>query len=163
MHEINEEIKLHKKRSAFEQSEDGVKFVSKSELRLESIINEKIKEFEAIESNNKFHVKRSRDQISVTVFNYRLTFELDTYASNSITGATLTVYLQNPPNRFSEKSSWTDVNEYIFKPTLDTDEIPKWFLDNKAYTLEEIVSFTIDDMAEKSFKDFANYTKTGKF
>lgn len=55
------------------------------------------------------------------------------------------------------------MNEYIFKPTLDTDEIPKWFLDNKAYTLEEIVSFTIDDMAEKSFKDFANYTKTGKF
>ena len=160
--EINDEIKLNEKRSAFERSEKGVEFVRKTDARLEETIKEKLTQFELIDSKINFNIKRERDRILISSFGYRLAFEVDPYASNVITKATLSVLLQMPPMRFSENPSWKDISEYVFKPTLDSDETPKWFLEDKPYSLKELVSFALDEMAERSYEAYAKYTKTGK-
>lgn len=161
--QINKSIELEEEREKFVTSSEGVEFVNKTDLNLEKTITTVIEQFQDINETISFDIQRKRDKVKVTSFGYRLDFDLDRYASNSIRKASLTVYIQKMPTRRSQNQDWKTVEEYKFIPTLDEELNPKWFQNEKGYTLRELTSLVLEEMAELVFKAYANYKKDGKY
>lgn len=152
LRKINRRINLEQKRNSFERSQDGVDFVTDSSRRLEEVVNLQLKKYSEVSADIPFLPEPTGNRLIVTSWPYKCVFNINRYASNAITGATLTAYISKHAGAREPRDIWHDINQIEFMPTLDDDGKPTWRLESgKHYSLEMAIAYVLDDLAERVY------------
>ncbi|MCK6559660.1 hypothetical protein HUU39_19250 [candidate division KSB1 bacterium] len=152
LRKVKRRIDLEKERESFERSQDGVAFVADSFRRLEEAINLQLGKYREVSADIPFLLEREGDRLRVTSWPYRCSFHIDRYASNVITGASLTAYVNEHVNSSDRRDNWSKVKQIEFKPTLDDNGNPTWRLrSGECHSLETAIAHVLDDFAERVY------------
>lgn len=151
------QIQLEEKRKAFEESENGVQFMKDDFGRLNDLLEERIKKYEAINDRIQFNINEDRRKLSVSSRGFACEFHLNINFRNSVSGASLTARLKEFKRDRGRRGDWATVQKTEFQPTLDNSGEPAWRLsDGDFYSLEMVLSYVLDDMAERVYDAVKN-------
>jgi hypothetical protein len=152
LRKIKRRIDLEKERESFERSQEGVAFVADSSRRLEDVIKSQLEKYKEVSADIPFMPERDGDRLKVTSWPYMCVFYIDRYASNVISGASLTAYVKQYSGSSDRHDEWRKVKEIEFKPTLDDNGNPTWRLESgQCHSLETAIAYVLDDFAEQAY------------
>lgn len=152
LRKIKRRINLEQERNSFERSQNGVDFVTDSSRRLEEVVNLQLMKYNEVSADIPFLPERTGNSLIVTSWPYKCVFNIDRYASNAITGATLTAHISMHSDTRELRDNWNIINQIKFKPTLGDDGKPTWRLESgKCHSLEMAIAHVLDDFGERVY------------
>lgn len=152
---IQEENLLNDRRKEFERSEEGVDFVRKVFNELSELVKKELKKFEFLDF--KPHPDIKNNSIYIQLYDHSLNLEVDRYAENSISGASLNFVVQQASK--NRDGNWGRIIEDSFIPTLNDNHEPKWFHKNKYYSIDQAIEFILSEFIERGYKSLVESRK----